>query len=106
MIVLGIEITLKLARPETGGDAYIFEALTPPGVSVPPHVHQHEDEIIQVIDGEFEIFLGGKTYKATQGSLINFPRFIAHGLTNIGENLAELSLQLSLAEILRSILRN
>jgi hypothetical protein len=29
MFVLGIEITLKLARPETGGDFYLFEALTP-----------------------------------------------------------------------------
>ena len=85
MFVLGNEITLKLARPETGGDAYIFEAITPPGVSVPPHVHQHEDEIIRVIDGEYEIFLDGKTHIASEGSVINFPRFIAHGFSNIGE---------------------
>ncbi len=85
MLVLGNEITVKLASPETGGDFHVFEAVTPPGVGVPPHVHQHEDEIIQVIDGEFEIFLDGKTHKATQGAVINFPRFISHGFSNIGK---------------------
>lgn len=85
MFVLGMEITLKLATAETGGDFYVFEASTPPGMGVPPHVHQHEDEIIQVIDGEFEIFLDGKTHNATQGAVINFPRFISHGFSNIGK---------------------
>jgi hypothetical protein len=47
MSVLGIEITLKLAKPETGGDFYVFDSLTPPGSFVPPHVHQHEDELIK-----------------------------------------------------------
>lgn len=85
MFVLGQEITLKLARPETGGDFYLFEVLTPPGVGVPPHVHQHEDEIMQVMEGEFEIFLEGKTHKANQGVVINFPRFIPHGFSNTGK---------------------
>lgn len=85
MLVLGNEITVKLASPETGGDFHVFEAVTPPGVGVPPHVHQHEDEIIQVIDGEFEIFLDGKTHTATQGAVINFPRFISHGFRNAGK---------------------
>jgi quercetin dioxygenase-like cupin family protein len=84
MVALGQTIRLKLARPETGGDFYVVEVLTPPGVGVPPHVHQHEDEIMQVIGGEFEIFLAGKTHRATQGTLINFPRFIPHGFTNCG----------------------
>jgi quercetin dioxygenase-like cupin family protein len=86
MFVLGQEITLKLAKPATGGDYYLFEVLSPPGVGVPPHVHQHEDEIFQVIEGEFELFLDGKTYKATQGAVFNCPRFIPHGFTNIGKN--------------------
>jgi quercetin dioxygenase-like cupin family protein len=84
MVVLGIETNLKLARADSGGEYYVFEAVTPPGISVPPHVHQHEDEVIHVIDGEFEIFLDGNTQRATQGAVINFPRFISHGFSNIG----------------------
>ncbi len=87
MMVIGQEITLKLASSETGGDYYVFEALSPPGAAVPPHVHQHEDEILQIIQGEYEIFLDGKTHKARRGAVINFPRFVPHGFTNIGKEL-------------------
>ena len=84
MIVLGIDVTLKLSSTDTGGNLYIFETVTPPGARVPPHVHQHEDEIIQIIDGELEIFLDGKTQTATPGAIVNFPRFIPHGFANTG----------------------
>lgn len=60
MIALGNEIRPKLSSSETGGDLYVFEILTPPGVAVPPHVHRHEDELIHVIEGEYAIFLDGR----------------------------------------------
>lgn len=41
MIALGNEVRLKLSSSGTGGDLYVFEILTPPGVVVPPHVHRH-----------------------------------------------------------------
>jgi len=46
MFALGNEVRLKLSSSETGGDPYVFEVLTPPGVVVPPHVHRHEDELV------------------------------------------------------------
>ena len=42
MNVLGHTVTLKLSRNETNGDYYTFELLSPPGLGVPPHVHEHE----------------------------------------------------------------
>ena len=84
MLVIGHEITPKLTPAETAGDAYVFEALTPPGVGVPPHVHQHEDELLRILKGEYEIFLDGRTYKVTEGAWINFPRLVPHGFRNIG----------------------
>jgi quercetin dioxygenase-like cupin family protein len=86
MFVLGQEITLKLAKSETGGDYYVFEVLSPSGVGVPPHVHRNEDEILHILEGEFDIFLDGKTHKATQGAVFNCPRFLPHGFTNTGKN--------------------
>jgi mannose-6-phosphate isomerase-like protein (cupin superfamily) len=85
MFVLGQEITLKLTGNETGGAYYVFEALTPPGVGVPTHVHEHEDEILRIIEGEYEVFLDGKTYKAGQGAVINLPRLIPHRFGNVGK---------------------
>ena len=77
--------TLKISSSGTGGDLYVFEILTPPGVVVPPHVHRHEDELIHVIEGEFEIFLDGRTCVAGAGAVVNFPRLRPHGFGNIGK---------------------
>jgi quercetin dioxygenase-like cupin family protein len=84
LLLTGHELTLKLTSRETGGESYVYEVVTPPGVGMPLHVHQIEDEIIQVIDGEFEVQIGDQTYKATSGSLIYFPRNIPHGFLNLG----------------------
>lgn len=59
--------------------------MTPPGVGVPPHVHRHEDEIGLVIDGSYEIFLDGRTHRATRGAVIHLPRLVPHGFRNIGK---------------------
>ena len=66
MIVLGQEITLKLASTETGGAYYLFEDLVPPGLGVPPHIHEREDEVLKVIDGEFEFFSMAKLTRQRQ----------------------------------------
>jgi len=83
MFVLGNEIAIKLASRETEDGSYVFEQLNLPGSGVPPHIHQREDEIIQVIEGEYEVFFDGKIYTATQGTVMNFPRFIPHGFKNV-----------------------
>jgi quercetin dioxygenase-like cupin family protein len=82
--VLGQEILVKLSSAETGGDYYVFEAEIAPGGSVPPHVHSREDEILAVLEGELEVFLGGKTFKATADAVAFFPRHTIHGFGNVG----------------------
>lgn len=81
-LVLGIDITIKLSGQETEGSYFVFDAVVPPGVGVPPHVHQREDEIVQVVEGEVEIFLDGKTYQVTPDAVINFPKLVPHGFRN------------------------
>lgn len=85
MFALGNEIKLKLSSSESGGELYVFEVLSPPGAVVPPHVHRKEDELIHVIDGEYEIFLDGRTHTAGPGAVVNFPRLIPHGFGNISK---------------------
>jgi quercetin dioxygenase-like cupin family protein len=84
MNVLGHTVTLKLTRDETNGDYYTFELVSPPGLGVPPHVHEYEDEVIYVVEGEFAIWLAGETFTATAGATIHFPRHTPHGFQNIG----------------------
>lgn len=84
MNVLGHAVTIKLSEPETGGAYYVFELVTPPGHGIPPHVHKNEDEVIQVIEGEYEIQLGEQIFQAKAGAVIHFPRYLAHAFRNSG----------------------
>jgi len=82
--VLGHSITAILTKEYSGGNYYVFEVLTPPGLGIPPHVHEREDELIFVLEGEFEILLGDKRHIAKAGDEIFFPRQIPHAFQNIG----------------------
>ena len=82
--VLGHSVTVKLSKKETAGYHYVFEVITPPGHGIPPHVHDREDELIHVLEGEFGIRLGDKQLTAGPGDEIFFPRHIPHAFQNIG----------------------
>src|SRR5262245_19328332 len=96
--VLGQEILIRLSCAKTGGDYYIFENVVPPGARVPRHIHTREDEIIQVLEGELEVFLDGKTFVARAGAIAFFPRDFVHGFANVGERPAKGSFLVSLGE--------
>ena len=82
--VLGHSITNVLAKQNTDGNYYVFEVVTPPGYGIPPHVHDREDELIYVVEGEFGIMLGDKQFSAKAGDEIFFPRHIPHAFQNTG----------------------
>ena len=82
--VLGHSVTSILSKQNTKGNYYVFEVITPPGVGIPPHVHDREDELIYVVEGEFGIMLGEKRFIAKTGDEIFFPRHLSHAFQNIG----------------------
>lgn len=86
--ILGTGVTLMLDRNQTGGSHYTFTGTIPAGAGIPPHVHEHEDEIAHILEGEFEVFLNGKRQKASAGAVLYFPRNIPHGFSNIGDTTA------------------
>lgn len=71
-----------VARSEA---AFAFDTLFPPGTFVPPHVHPDQDEFVRVLQGEFELWLDGKTTHARAGDLVRLPRGGAHGIFNKGD---------------------
>ena len=83
--ILGHTATVKISRKETEGNYYVFEVVTPAGHGIPPHVHEREDEFIYVLEGEFEVMLGGELFTAKKGAQIFFPRRIPHAFTNVGQ---------------------
>jgi quercetin dioxygenase-like cupin family protein len=88
--VLGSDITVKLNSAQTAGSAYVFESVSPPGAGVPPHVHEQEDELLTVLEGEVEVLLDGNRSTASAGAVASFPRGVPHAFTNTGERPARI----------------
>jgi quercetin dioxygenase-like cupin family protein len=81
--VLGEKIICKVRGDETFGRFSVVKETSPPKGSVPPHFHKQTDEIIYVLDGEFEIECDGAKSVATNGSVIIIPRGTKHSIRNL-----------------------
>ena len=81
----GNDIFHRAKSADTGGVFSSVELVSQPGQGVSLHVHEDEDELVYVIDGEIEVTLGDQTMTATAGVLALLPRGIPHGFTNIGD---------------------
>jgi quercetin dioxygenase-like cupin family protein len=77
-------VTERITAEESGGAYYVMEELSPPGTGVPPHRHSREDEIVQVLDGTFEVFLDGVVHVVSAGATLHFARGTRHGIRNVG----------------------
>lgn len=82
--VFGQTVTERITAEESGGAYYVMEELSPPGTGVPPHRHSREDEIVQVLDGTFEVFLDGVVHVVSAGATLHFARGTRHGIRNVG----------------------
>jgi quercetin dioxygenase-like cupin family protein len=63
-------------------DCFAFEANSPPGTFVPPHIHPTQDEYILMLEGTWKLILDGQTHFAKPGDLVRMPRGIMHGYFN------------------------
>ena len=62
--------------------SFAFEAVSPPGTFVPPHIHPTQDEFILMLEGTWKLILDGQTHFASAGDLVRMPRGIMHGYFN------------------------
>lgn len=83
--VFGHSIYFKHSTEELGGNAFVWEIVSPPGTMVPPHIHAVEDEFIYVQDGELNVLVGDTTYHARAGDLIKMPKNVPHGIWQMGD---------------------
>ena len=81
--VLGETIICKVSGTETFGRFAVVEETSPPKGAVPPHFHNQTDEIIYVLEGKYEMLIGGKISIAKQGDVIVIPRNTTHGFRNL-----------------------
>jgi mannose-6-phosphate isomerase-like protein (cupin superfamily) len=70
-------ILLRATAGQTGGRFSLFEAV-PPLVDTPLHVHEHEDEVFYVLEGEHVYRVGDEEFRVGPGGVVFAPRGVPH----------------------------
>src|SRR5688500_18802135 len=71
-----VEILVKATAATTGGTLTVFEENQP--VDTPLHVHEREDELFYVLEGEHLFQVGEREHRAGPGELVFAPRGVPH----------------------------
>ncbi|AHG88187.1 Cupin 2 conserved barrel domain protein [Gemmatirosa kalamazoonensis] len=75
----GNEIQFKLTSEATAGALVLGLATIPAGSAGPPmHVHDHEDELFIIVEGDYRVCVEGNWSEAGPGSVVFLPRGLAH----------------------------
>jgi len=90
--VIGDKQTFKLTGKDTNGQFLLIEELNEPGTVIPLHVHENEDEIFKILEGEMELTIGNETMTLTEGDLAFAPRGIPHSWKIVGDKTAKVIL--------------
>ena len=77
----GSTVVIKASGDDTLGQLGVMESVYPPALSVRPHVHDGEDEMFYLLEGELTGFCEGDRWTATPGSFVFVPRDRLHGFT-------------------------
>jgi mannose-6-phosphate isomerase-like protein (cupin superfamily) len=72
-----VTILLRVPAEATGGAFSLFEEV-PPLVDTPLHVHEHEDELFYVLEGEHVFRVGDEEHRAGPGGMVFAPRGVPH----------------------------
>ncbi len=67
---------------QASDSSFAFEAHSPAGTFVPPHIHPTQDEYILMLEGTWKLVLDGQTHHARAGDLVRMPMGIMHGYFN------------------------
>lgn len=92
--VIGDNQNIKLTGQDTNGQFTLIEQFNDPGIGIPPHVHENEDEVFQVLSGEVEMTVGEESVTLMAGDLIFCPRGIPHSWKVVGTEKARAMLSI------------
>lgn len=93
--VLGTPMLLRVFGSDTNGTLAVVESIDAPQVGPPPHIHQREDETFQILEGEYEFMVAGKTIRAAVGDTLFAPRGIPHTYRCVSQGGGKLSVVLT-----------
>lgn len=82
--ILGFETTLRARAQDVGGLYEVMDSVFPPERGMFPHVHQHTNESLYVVEGEMLLLIGEQETLAPAGTLAFVPQGTVHGFRNTG----------------------
>ena len=91
----GVMTRMRVSAVGGGHQLWIFDQFCDPGLGAPTHLHSVE-EVLEVIDGAAEIWVGDETLAATSNQSVLIPAGVLHGFKNVGEGV--LHMRATLAE--------
>ena len=77
----GSAAVIKASGVDTLGQLGVIESVYPAGLSVHEHVHDGEDEMFYLLEGEIEVFCGEERWSIGAGSFAFVPRGQPHRFT-------------------------
>jgi quercetin dioxygenase-like cupin family protein len=87
--VLGTPMTQKASGADLGDGAAVFVCTVAPEGGPPAHYHQHTDEFFYLLEGELDVWIGGRHVKLWPGMSATLPRSVVHRYDNLGERPAK-----------------
>ena len=90
LLSLGIEARILAPGTATGGRLAMLEETTAPGRGPPLHVHHRQTEVLRFLEGEYELVVGERRYRATPGAAAIVSPGVPHTFRNVGATPARL----------------
>src|SRR5215468_1283309 len=84
----GLDIKVLLTSEATGGAISVLMGWHKPGEGPPDHVHFKQEEMFFIVDGTYELTVGGHTSTAGPGTIVFIPRNTVHRFKNVGDKTA------------------
>jgi quercetin dioxygenase-like cupin family protein len=75
---LNHRVTVHVSHDQGEDGIAVLESLAPHGDSPPLHVHQREDELFHVLEGELRLRVDGADVRVGAGESILAPKGVAH----------------------------
>ncbi|WP_175539646.1 cupin domain-containing protein [Nocardioides exalbidus] len=79
----GSLLSLKVTAAESHGLVTVLEGVVLAG-GPPLHVHDAEDEVVVVVEGELDYQVGAERGVLAEGGVLWFPRSVPHAVANLG----------------------
>jgi quercetin dioxygenase-like cupin family protein len=79
----GIDMKVLIGGEHTGGKLSAVVAEIKPGEGPPPHLHRDREEFFYVLEGQYELGVGGEESVIGPGTMVFVPRGTVHTFKNI-----------------------